>query len=129
MGMDVVCGLIKRDTKIWMGKRPMHKHMGGFWEFPGGKVFDGEAPEEALKRELREELGVEVSDIVPAVEIEYSYPDKHIRLIAFEVEFPGPVNLLEHEEEQWVDLRESVFEKWAPADIALWKKWRLKRSL
>lgn len=56
------CALIDRDGRVLLAQRPEGKSMAGLWEFPGGKVTDGETPEEALVRELREELGVETEE-------------------------------------------------------------------
>jgi 8-oxo-dGTP diphosphatase len=57
----VVAAVISRDDRVLICRRPAHKHHGDLWEFPGGKIHDGESPAAALKRELSEELGVRVS--------------------------------------------------------------------
>lgn len=59
--MNVVCGLILSNKKILIAKRPAHKHHGGLWEFPGGKVENNESLKEALVRELKEEMDIFVS--------------------------------------------------------------------
>ena len=59
--IPVVCAIIERNGLVLLAQRPLHKHLGGKWEFPGGKVEDGESPEAAIVREIREELGCEFS--------------------------------------------------------------------
>lgn len=56
------CALIDRDGQVLLGQRPAHKHHGGLWEFPGGKIEGGEEPAAALIRELREELGIDTEE-------------------------------------------------------------------
>ena len=58
--ITVVAAIIKRDGRILITKRPDHVHLGGLWEFPGGKVHDGESLDQALKREIHEELGIHI---------------------------------------------------------------------
>ena len=79
----VVAALMVRDGKILIARRPAGRHMGGKWEFPGGKLEKGESPEAALERELREELGVETQTgrIVRAVS--FSYPEKDVLLLFY----------------------------------------------
>jgi 8-oxo-dGTP diphosphatase len=78
--VPVVCALIESEGRVLLARRPLHKHLGGKWEFPGGKVEPGEAPETALVRECREELGceIEVGGALPA--IEHCYPERTILL-------------------------------------------------
>lgn len=68
--------------QVLLAQRPLHKHQGGKWEFPGGKVELNESATAALKRELFEELGIEadIPTMRPLLEIKYTYPDKNIRL-------------------------------------------------
>lgn len=79
----MVAALMVRDGKILIARRPVGRHMGGKWEFPGGKLEKGESPEAALERELREELGVETQTgrIVRAVS--FSYPEKDVLLLFY----------------------------------------------
>ncbi|NVK03438.1 MAG: (deoxy)nucleoside triphosphate pyrophosphohydrolase [Flavobacteriia bacterium] len=120
MGIEVVCAMIVKNGRVWMGQRPNHKHMGGFYEFPGGKVHDGEGEEEALKRELLEELGVKAEIVRRLGEVEYAYPEKTIRLIAFEVFTQNRIDLKEHIDERWIEWTAEAHSDWAPADRALW---------
>ncbi len=81
--MIVTAGLIVKNGRILLAQRHENKHQGLKWEFPGGKLEDGESPEECLSRELEEELGVKtkVSDIYTAVF--YNYPDFDILLLVY----------------------------------------------
>ncbi len=76
----VACALIDPDGRVLIAERPPGKPMSGLWEFPGGKVEVGERPEETLIRELKEELGIVVSDacLAPLTFASHSYPDFHL---------------------------------------------------
>ena len=76
----VAVALLDADSRILLGQRPAHKHMGGLWEFPGGKVEAGESPEAALIRELAEELGVDIraSCLAPLTFVSHSYETFHL---------------------------------------------------
>lgn len=79
--LQVAVALILNDQReVLLALRDQHAHQGGLWEFPGGKVEAGESIEQALAREVREELGIELSHSVPIKRIEYSYPDKQVVL-------------------------------------------------
>jgi 8-oxo-dGTP diphosphatase len=74
------CALVDADGRVLIAQRPEGKSMAGLWEFPGGKVENGERPEETLIRELREELGITVSEacLAPLAFASHSYPDFHL---------------------------------------------------
>lgn len=78
--IDVAAGLVFRDGKLLITQRPAGGHLGGLWEFPGGKLEPGESFEQALHRELREELGIEVTIVRLLESIEHTYPEKTVRL-------------------------------------------------
>ncbi|EKO3960919.1 8-oxo-dGTP diphosphatase MutT [Vibrio fluvialis] len=79
--IHIVAGIIFNQDKsqIFITKRPDNLHKGGFWEFPGGKVEAGESIEQALTRELDEEIGIEVTQQVPFEHLEYDYPEKSLK--------------------------------------------------
>ena len=79
--LDVVAAIIRDSRRfLLLSKRPEHKHQGGLWEFPGGKVEAGETLHEALARELHEELGIDAVESMPFMTIDHSYPDLTVRL-------------------------------------------------
>ena len=85
--IDVSAGLIFRDGKLLITQRPADAHLGGLWEFPGGKRECDETFETCLARELREELGIEVAVREPIETIEHDYPEKRVRLKFFRCEW------------------------------------------
>lgn len=97
--------LIDADNRVLIAKRPHGKPMSGLWEFPGGKVKDGETPEEALIRELREELGIELCDecMAPYVFASHTYDDFHLLMPLFiSRQWDGKLTPKEGQELKWV---------------------------
>ena len=95
------------DGRILIARRGETQHQGGLWEFPGGKVEDGEAVEIALARELREELGIDVTAARPLIKIKHDYPDKQILLDVWDVSaFTGEPHGAEGQPLAWVSPRE-----------------------
>ena len=77
----VVAAIIRdRDNRLCLSRRPEHKHQGGLWEFPGGKVEEGEPLERALARELDEELGMKAARSQPFMTVRHRYPDLRVPL-------------------------------------------------
>lgn len=116
MSLKVVAGFLKRGDKFLLVRRPFNKKRGGFWEFPGGKVENGETLQKAIERELREELGIEVRAKNLLAKTKYKYPEGDIELYLLEVEFEKEPILKEALEMKWVDFEECKTLELCPAD-------------
>lgn len=120
--IEVVCGVISDDAgKVLACRRSQDRHLGGLWEFPGGKVEEGENPEAALARELLEELGivVGVGERLDSV-VEWTDGAVAIRLTGFRCAInSGDIQALEHDEIRWCGLDELAGLDWAEADVPL----------
>ena len=93
-----------RAGRILIAKRPLDKHQGGLWEFPGGKVEAGETVEAALARELAEELGIAVTAAQPLIQVRHDYPDKQVLLDVWQVTaFDGKPHGVEGQPLAWVE--------------------------
>lgn len=116
----VVAGLMVRDGKLLIARRPEGKHMAGKWEFPGGKIEKGESPERALERELEEELGVRTETGRIYHVIAHSYPDKDVLLLFYRsVLVEGEPHPVEEAEVRWIAPEELRRFDWAEADAPL----------
>ena len=108
--------------RVLLTQRPADKHMGDLWEFPGGKITDGETPEAALCRELMEELAilVEPKDLVPLSFASYPYPDFHLLMPLFACwDWSGKPVAAEDQPIAWVDANELGKRPMPPADEPL----------
>lgn len=115
--IDVVCGIIFKDDLVLLARRKKGKTLEGFWEFPGGKLEKNETEASALKRELKEELGLEIYDIEFIDVNEHSYDTFKIRLIAYRCKaFSSPIRLTDHDKFEWVDKKDLSKYKIAAAD-------------
>lgn len=91
---------------ILISKRPDHVHQGGLWEFPGGKVDPGEQANQALERELYEELAISVAVASPLMQVSHDYSDKQVLLDIWQVDdFQGQPQGMEGQLWQWVELK------------------------
>ena len=102
--VHVVAAVIRNARQeILLALRPSDKHMGGLWEFPGGKCEVGESPQQALARELHEELGIVIDSPQPLIQVRHNYPDLHVLLDVYEVlSFSGQAYGAEGQEVRWV---------------------------
>ncbi|MFM8331162.1 MAG: Nudix family hydrolase [Candidatus Methylumidiphilus sp.] len=102
--LHVAVGVVRnRSGEVLIAQRPVRKHQGGLWEFPGGKVEPGETADSALRRELREELGIAVEQASPLIKLSHAYPDRVVLLDVWQVEtFSGQVSGLEGQPIRWV---------------------------
>jgi 8-oxo-dGTP diphosphatase len=107
--IPVVVGVLKRDNKLLVAERPAGKPYSGYWEFPGGKVEPGETSEQAIHRELHEELGIEVLSAEFCFEHEHAYPDKTVHLHIWLISsFSGEPHSRENQQLRWVTLAEML---------------------
>lgn len=119
--IDVVCAVLVREGEVLLCQRPSGKHLAGCWEFPGGKVEGGETFEDALVREIMEELDCRVSVAETLPLVEHAYPEVSIRLHAFRCTLEsGEPEALEHAEVSWFPIAESFSCELAEADRAVW---------
>lgn len=117
--INVVAAVIFKDDKVFATQRGYGEFKDG-WEFPGGKVESGESPEDALRREIREELEVDVNvgDLIET--IEYDYPAFHLSMKCFACTIAGgSLHLLEHEAAKWLTAMQLGSVDWLPADVTL----------
>ena len=99
----VAAALYDASGRVLIAQRPPGKHLAGRWEFPGGKVGAGESELAALRRELREELGIEVLAARPLMRLEHSYSDRDVELSLWLVErFSGSPSALDSQALKWV---------------------------
>ena len=119
--VDVVGAIIKDGDRYLVGQRAANKAQGGLWEFMGGKIEPGETPEQALARECREELALEIEDERIIDSVVHEYPEKTIRLTLISCSpKPGSIpKALEHQQIRWVTVSEMRGIPFAPADSEL----------
>lgn len=103
--VHVVVGvIINNDDQILIAKRASHQHQGDKWEFPGGKRENAETPQQALRRELKEELGIDIQSANQLIEIKHQYSDKVVLLDVYEVKhWQGEAEGREGQPLRWVD--------------------------
>ena len=123
----VICDSLQAKTRIFATARG-YGEFKGQWEFPGGKIEPGETPQQALMREIREELAtvIKVGELIDT--IEYDYPEFHLSMDCFWCEVvEGDLVLLEALEGRWLTKDELDSVKWLPADFALVE--RIRREM
>lgn len=118
----VVAAVIRKDNKIFATQRGYGEFKDG-WEFPGGKIEEGETPEQALAREIKEELDTEIQVGKLIDTIEYDYPKFHLSMDCFWCEvMQGGLELKEHEAARWLSKEELYSVDWLPADVGVVEK-------
>lgn len=115
--IKVVAAIIQKENKILATKRGYGEFI-NMWEFPGGKIEPGETKEEALIREIKEELNIEINVDKFAIDIEYQYPNFYLFMSCFMCSIKeGSIELLEHNNGKWITKEELNTLNWLPADI------------
>ncbi|MBQ0794429.1 (deoxy)nucleoside triphosphate pyrophosphohydrolase [Zhongshania sp.] len=128
--LDVTAAIIVKDSKVFAARRKLGKHLAGYWEFPGGKLEEGETPELCLARELREELNITTRVGIFVGENIYDYGTKVVHLMAYQVEYlAGDFTLIDHDEMRWLSFDELNSVQWAPADIPLVEQYQLMTKM
>ncbi|MNT37567.1 CTP pyrophosphohydrolase [compost metagenome] len=121
--ITVVCGIIFKDDLVLICRRKPEKSLGGYWEFPGGKVEDGESNEESLLRELIEELNLKVKIKQHFFDTVHQYDNGAIELISFICETENIASeSTDHDQLEWVKISDLLNWKLAPADIPIAKE-------
>ena len=114
--IEVVAAIIRKGNQVFATQRG-YGDFKDWWEFPGGKMESGETPEEALKREIREELSTEISVDELLCTVEYDYPKFHLTMHCFLCSLlTDALHLNEHEAAKWLTHEELDSVKWLPAD-------------
>lgn len=117
--IDVVAAIIKENNKIFAVQRG-YGEFKDYWEFPGGKVEQGESKEEALKREILEELKTEISVDSFLEVIDYDYPTFHLHMDCYLCSIiKGDLVLIEHESASWLTKETLYSVEWLPADLSI----------
>ena len=128
--LEVVAGLIRDGERFLICQRPAHKARGLLWEFAGGKVENGETGQQALKRKLREELGIEVEVQEQVADVSYAYPELTVHLTLYGAAIVhGTPQLLEHNDLRWIAPDEANDEDFCPADRLFLAELRRRGSI
>ena len=123
--VQVAAALIHENGRYLITRRKSGTHLAGLWEFPGGKREEGESLEACLRRELREELGVEISEPVLLQMIKHAYPEKTVELHFYRCRLRGDApQPLGCDELRWVTLEEMTLFRFPPADQPLVERLR-----
>ncbi|MBN3521925.1 (deoxy)nucleoside triphosphate pyrophosphohydrolase [Algoriphagus lutimaris] len=132
--ISVSCAIIIHLNKVLVAKRSSSMSQPGMWEFPGGKLEEGESLEESLIREIKEELGIEISVGSQLTVSKFTYSEeKIVELTPFICAWEsGDIRVLEHERVVWMEIGDLSVLNWAPADIPVFNEllenWQAFRS-
>ena len=117
--IEVVAAIIIKEGKLFATQRG-YGEWKDWWEFPGGKIEPGELPEDALKREIREELATEIEVGELLATVEYDYPKFHLTMHCYLCSIiSGQLSLLEHEDARWLTKDNLNSVRWLPADLEI----------
>jgi 8-oxo-dGTP diphosphatase len=117
--IEVAAAIIEDEQgRILIARRKPGKSQAGMWEFPGGKIEEGELVEDCLRRELIEEMGIEIAPYAYFGVNDHHYGSTHIRLIAYRARYlSGEIDLVDHDEYRWITAQELSEYTFAPADV------------
>ena len=125
--LEVVAAIFRKENTIFATEKG-YGEFKGYWEFPGGKVEPGESLEEALRREIREELQVEIHIEEKFTVVDYDYPHFHLTMHCYFCSvLSGEITLVEATDARWLKKEELNTVNWLPADISLIEE--LKKQL
>lgn len=125
--VEVVAAIIKKEDKIFITRRGYGEFI-DMWEFPGGKIEIGESREDALHREIKEELELDINELEYLTTIDYDYPNFHLTMHCYICQISGgKLNLNAHNDAKWVTFDELNNQKWVPADILVVDKLKNKQ--
>ena len=120
--INVVAAIIIKSNQILATQRG-YGNYAGFWEFPGGKIENGESPEQAIIREIKEELSADIVVDSFLTEVEHDYPEFHLKMKCFLCHIKdGKIELLEHSALKWLDKNNLDSVEWLPADFPVLAK-------
>jgi len=118
--VNVVCAIISLNDKILVVQRSKGMNLPLKWEFPGGKIEAGESESECIKREIKEELNIEIELVSRLTPTKFEYPTISINLIPFTARYlMGEIKLLEHKQYLWLEKQNLKDLDWAEADIPI----------
>lgn len=119
----IAIGIVERNGKVLLSQRKAEAHLGGFWEFPGGKIREGESAEQAVVREMREELGIGVRVERFYARLEHEYPERRVELLAYVCALEeGKPTPLQSAACAWVDVSDLKNYSFPQANQALLKR-------
>lgn len=120
--INVVAAVIINNNQFFAAERGYGEYA-GYWEFPGGKIEKGETPEQALVREIKEELNVQISIDRFLIDVEYDYPKFHLFMKSYICHIDdGDITLLEHKTAIWMDIGNIKAMKWLPSAYPILEK-------
>ncbi len=121
--VHVAVGLLLDRDQVFIARRAANTHQGGKWEFPGGKLDDNESVETALRRELHEELGIEVRQAQPWMQVRHRYPDREVLLDVWRISaWDGSPHGRERQEARWAGVRELPKLDFPEADLPILRR-------
>jgi 8-oxo-dGTP diphosphatase len=115
----VVAAVIERNGLFLVARRPRGTHLAGYWEFPGGKVHEGESHEAALRREIKEELNADISGLQKILQTSHAYPERTVELHFFRAGLDGNPEPALGQQLRWIARDDLAGLEFPPADAEL----------